>query len=345
MDGALLRGLVTFLAAGVLALAVHVLAFRMVFRYGWRTPASQLVRQRLRWPARGVTLLTSMVAALPIVGLRQDVYGPINHALVIVLILTIGWLGLRGAHVAEDIVEQKLDVAKVDNLRERRRLTQIRVIRRLASLFVVVLTGAGVMLTFPTARSLGASLLASAGVVGVFAGVASRSTLGNLVAGIQIAFAEPIRIDDVVIVEGNWGRIEEITLTYVVVNIWDQRRMVVPTTWFIDQPFENWTRSQSQIIGQVSVWADWRVPVDEVRAELERLTEGHPLWDGAVRVLQVVDTTPDAIQLRALLSARDAAEAWDLRCDVREGLVAFLRDEHPAALPHARLARGWDDPA
>ncbi len=336
------RALATLSAAGVLALTLHVLVFRMVFRFGWKTWAAELTRQRVRWPARVSTGLVAALVASTLVGLEPTPGEVIQRALTIALILALAWTTLRGIHVIEDVALGRLDVTKEDNLRERRRLTQVRVLRRLASVVTVIVAGAGILMTFPTARSIGASVLASAGIVGVVAGVAGRSTLGNLVAGVQIAFTEPVRLDDVVIVEGEWGRIEEITLTYVVVAIWDQRRLVVPTTFFVEQTFQNWTRSQSQLIGQVIIWADWRVPVPELRRHLARLAEGNPLWDGRVCSLQVVDTNEQAVKLRALVSAKDAQNSWDLRCDIREGLVKWLA-KRPEYLPTARLAQGVND--
>lgn len=192
------------------------------------------------------------------------------------------------------------------------------------------------MLTFDQVRTLGASLLASAGVVGVIAGIAARSTIGNLVAGLQIAFAEPIRLEDVVVVEGEWGQVEEITLTYVVVRIWDQRRLILPTTYFIDQPFENWTRSSTELLGTVTLHADYTVPVEALRQELERIVQTSTLWNRQVATVQVVGATERTVEVRALVSADTAADVWDLRCDVREKLLAFLQREHPAALPRVR---------
>jgi small-conductance mechanosensitive channel len=192
------------------------------------------------------------------------------------------------------------------------------------------------LLTFPQARAAGTSLLASAGIVGVIVGVTARSTVGNLIAGLQIAFAEPIRLDDAVVVEGEWGNIEEITLTYVVVRIWDRRRLVLPCSYFVEHPIENWTRYSADIVGTVHLHVDYTTPVEEVRAEFERVLAASKLWNGQTAVLQVVDTTERTMVLRALVSADSAPTAWDLRCEVREQLLAWLQQQHPGALPRVR---------
>jgi len=193
-----------------------------------------------------------------------------------------------------------------------------------------------VLMSFDEFRQLGTGILASAGLVGLVVGFAAQKTLGNLLAGIQLAITQPIRLDDVVIVEGEWGRIEEITLTYVVVRIWDLRRLVLPIGYFLERPFQNWTRVSADILGTVFLYVDYTVPVDAIRAELERIVQGSKDWDGEVCGVQVTDTSAQGIELRALVSAADASKAWDLRCAVREQLVAFLQREYPAALPRLR---------
>ena len=185
-------------------------------------------------------------------------------------------------------------------------------------------------------RQIGASLLASAGVAGLVAGIAARPVLGNLIAGLQIALSQPIRLDDVVVIQGEWGRIEEITGTYVSVRLWDQRRLIVPLQWFIENPFTNWTRNSSQIIGTVFLYVDYRMPLAPLREELARIVEHAPEWDGRVQVLQVTDATERAMQLRVLVSSLDSGLNWDLRCRVREGLLDFMQQHYPQYLPRAR---------
>jgi hypothetical protein len=212
----------------------------------------------------------------------------------------------------------------------------VRVLGRTATALLVLLGLAAALMTVPGVRQVGTSLLASAGVVGLAVGLAAKPVLSNLIAGLQIALTQPIRLDDVVIIEGEWGRIEEITGSYVVVRIWDQRRLVVPLNWFIEHPFQNWTRTNAELIGTVFLWLDYRVPMEPLRAELQRLCAATPKWDGRVCVLQVTDANEQAMQVRALVSSADSGSNWDARCFVREGLIAFVQQHYPDALPHRR---------
>ena len=196
---------------------------------------------------------------------------------------------------------------------------------------------------FESFRQLGAGLLASAGVLGIIVGFAAQKTLGNLLAGVQIAITQPIRVDDVVVVEGEWGRIEEITLTYVVVRIWDLRRLVLPISYFIEKPFQNWTRTSASILGTVFLHLDYTVPVGAVREELERLVQQSTYWDGEVVRLHVTNTTERTMELRALVSAANSSDAFELRCELREQLVAFLQAHHPGSLPRLRATVEAED--
>jgi len=236
-----------------------------------------------------------------------------------------------------DIILSRYDITAKDNLEARRVATQIRVIQRMIVAVIIVLTVAFMLMIFPRVRQVGVSLLASAGVLGIVLGFAAQKTLGNFIAGIQIALAQPIRLDDVVIVEGEWGWIEEIALTYVVVRIWDLRRLVVPISYFTEKPFQNWTRVSADILGSVFVYADYTVPVQAVREELTRLLKGDPRWDKKVNVLQVTEMKEHTVELRALMSAADSPTAWELRCAVREGLLRFLQQKYPQALPRTRV--------
>jgi hypothetical protein len=209
-------------------------------------------------------------------------------------------------------------------------------LRRIAVTLIVVITISVMLMTFPTIRHIGESMLASAGLAALVAGFAARSTLSNFAAGIQVAFTQPIRIGDAVVVEGEWGWIEEINITYVVVRIWDLRRLVVPVSYFIEKPFQNWTRSTADLLGTVFLYADFSLPVDAVRTELHRILESTKLWDGKVWGLQVTNTTDRTMELRALMSAGDSSTAWDLRCYVREKLVLFLQQQYPNSLPRLR---------
>lgn len=275
----------------------------------------------------------------------------LQHLLLVALIATMGWLVVRciGAFENAAIIQYPMD--KADNLRARRVLTQVRVFSRVANVLVVLLALSAILLTFPDARQIGTSLLASAGLAGLALGLAAKPVLSNLIAGVQIALTQPIRLDDVVIIENEWGRIEEITGTYVVVKIWDERRLVVPLNWFMENPFQNWTRTNAKLIGTVFLWVDYGLPLEPLRAELQRLCQSAPEWDGRVCLLQVTDANERAMQLRALVSSIDSPLSWDLRCRVREGMIAFVHANYPQSLPRLRgeldqpkLSRSLDTP-
>ncbi|MDQ2702058.1 MAG: mechanosensitive ion channel family protein [Pseudomonadota bacterium] len=270
--------------------------------------------------------------------------GAVGHALVIVLLLIAVWLGVRAVRAVERRVarEHPLDVA--DNLHARKVLTQARVASSVAQGVIILVGIALALMTFPGIRQIGATLLASAGLIGLVAGIAAKPVFGNLIAGLQIAMAQPIRLDDVVIVEGEWGRIEEITRTYVVVRIWDERRLVVPLQWFIEHPFQNWTRTTAQLLGTAFLWLDYRTPMQDVREALQRICEGDQRWDGRVCVAQVTETAETTVQVRLLVSARNSGELFDLRCAVREQMIDYLCHAHPESLPRTRVEMGRQAP-
>lgn len=246
------------------------------------------------------------------------------------------WLLVRAVAAGEDAILRDNPMEVADNLEARRIQTQTRVLSRVL-MGVIILVGVSlILLTFPMVRQIGTALLASAGIIGLVAGIAAKPVFGNLIAGLQIALTQPIRLDDVVIVEGEWGRVEEIGSSYVVVRIWDERRMVVPLTWFIEHPFQNWTRRSADLLGTAFLWLDYRAPIPAIRAELERICKGESLWDGRVCVTQVTETTEHTVQVRLLVSARSSGDAFDLRCIVRERMLDFLAREHPQALPRTR---------
>jgi small-conductance mechanosensitive channel len=263
-----------------------------------------------------------------IVGLRD-----IN---ILALISSLTWLGTRLSAAVGEIFIQMHPIDQQDNLYARRIHTQARVLARCMTVLAIVVGVASVLMTFPSVRQIGASLLASAGIAGVVAGMAARPVLGNLIAGLQIALTQPIRVDDVVVIHGEWGRIEEIAGSYVVVRIWDQRRLIVPLQWFIENHFQNWTRTNSQIIGAVFLWVDYRMPLDSLRQELAHLCEEAPEWDKQVQVLQVTDANERAMQLRILVSSADSSLSWNLRCRIREGLLVFIQQQYPDYLPRLR---------
>ncbi|WP_434212242.1 mechanosensitive ion channel family protein [[Pseudomonas] boreopolis] len=277
--------------------------------------------------------LNMALAATP---LRGDAYDTVRHLLSIGVIGCLTWLLVRAVAAGEQAILRSHPMEVADNLQARRIQTQARVIARVLMGAIILLGLSAVLLSFDPVKQIGRTLLASAGIVGLVAGIAAKPVFGNLIAGLQIALTQPIRLDDVVIVEGEWGRIEEIGSAYVVVRIWDERRMVVPLSWFIENPFQNWTRRSADLLGTAFLWLDYRTPVAAVRSELERICRNEPLWDGRVCVTQVTETSERTIQVRLLVSARNSGDAFDLRCIVRERMIDFLMREHPYALPRLR---------
>jgi small-conductance mechanosensitive channel len=326
----------TIVGVVVGALLVHMAVWWLVLRFMRDHDLARDLRTHCRWPARAVVALAALLLVRPGARLRPAVERPLFHLLLLALVAAAAWLAVGLVRVAEAALTRRYDVEVADNLRARRARTQIEVFGRVLVVFIVVLALAITLLTFPQGQALGASLLASAGIAGVIAGVAARSTVGNFIAGLQIALTEPIRLDDAVVVEGEWGNIEEITLTYVVVRIWDRRRLVLPCSYFVEQPIQNWTRYSADIVGAVLLYVDYSTPVEEVRTEFERVLKASPLWNGQTAVLQVTDATETTMVLRALVSAASAQNVWDLRCEVRERLLAWLQHRYPKALPRIR---------
>jgi len=327
-------------AAALIGIGVHALAFAIARRLSRRTDASldEVIVRALRGPSIILLPLLTVRVALPSISLEGDLADVVRQVMAITLIVGVTWMIVALIRGISGFVLAQHDITVADNLQARRVHTQLHIISRILSILAIVIGVSTALMTFPAIRQVGASLLASAGLAGLIVGFAARSSIANFIAGVQLALSEPIRLDDVVIVEGEWGRIEEITATYVVVRIWDERRLIVPFSGFLEKPFQNWTRTTAQIIGSVFVHADYTVPVQAVRQELCRIVEETPLWDRRVCVLQVTDAGERSVQLRALVSAADAGKAWDLRCLVREKLISFLQREHPACLPRVRAA-------
>jgi len=325
-----------------LALLVAVFLHRAIRLLLWRlSDGHPMARDMLRFARAPMGWLVPLATLAVVLHARPESaqlawISVLSHALVVTLIGVAAWLGVRCVQAAEAFFTRRFPVDMEDNLQARRVLTQARVLGRTASVLIVLLGLAAALMTLPLVRQVGASLLASAGLAGLAVGLAAKPVLSNLIAGLQIALTQPIRLDDVVIIEGEWGRIEEITGTYVVVRIWDERRLVVPLNWFMENPFQNWTRRTAQIIGTVFLWLDYRVPLAPLREELQRLCKEAPEWDRRVCLLQVTDANEHAMQLRALVSSADSGRNWDLRCRVREGLLAFVQANHPDALPRWR---------
>ncbi|GAB3706628.1 mechanosensitive ion channel [Spirosoma flavus] len=255
----------------------------------------------------------------------------------ITFLIATTWLIIQLLKVGELRLIGQYDTAQDINLSHRKFVTQVRFFRRMVAIIIIILSASLLLITFQGSRKVGLSVLTSAGVVSVVLGFAAQKTLANLLAGIQIAFNQQIRLDDAVVVEKEWGRVEEINLTSVIVRLWDRRRLILPITYFVETPFENWTRSDASITGAVFLYLDYNTPIDKVRAQARKFAEEDPLWNQDVFVVQVTDTQPTCIVVRVLVSARDAPSAFDLRCHVREKLIAFLRDEYPESLPQTRI--------
>ena len=316
-----------------------------------------IVRAVLRRTVRGNVIVAAMLErtqraaglAWPLLAMQLvwqaapndlDSIAVVRHlnGIFLILAFTALVMGAIGGLADGLIARNPIDVE--DNLHARRVETQTRVLSRSAQVLVLIGGVSMVLMTFPGMRQLGASLLASAGVLGIVGGLAARPVFSNLISGLQLALAQPLRIDDVLVVKGEFGRVEEITGTYVVMKLWDERRMIVPLQWFIENPFENWTRNNSNILGTVFLYVDYATPIEPIRAEAKRLVESCPEWDGRVFAVQVTDATDRAIQVRVLVSSSSSGRNFDLRCKVREGMVAFLAREYPASLPQVRNLYG-----
>jgi len=326
-----------FVAIVIVAFFLQSLIIALVQRRADRWPS--LVRGiflRTRRIARFAVVVLAIDVAFPIIPLSFDAGASVRKVLAAAVIVLIGWVILIATNIAAERYVGGFQLDVEDNLQARKAVTQVRVLKRSLNLLIVILTAAFALMSFDSVRQYGFSLFASAGVAGLVVGLAARPLLSNLIAGVQIALSQPMRLDDVVIVEGEWGRIEEITATYVVVKIWDLRRLVVPLSYFLEKPFENWTRVSADIIGSVFLHLDYTVPVHVLRQKVHELVKDNPKWDGQVVNLQVTDTKETTMEVRVLVSARNSGLAWDLRCEVREGLIGFIQQEYPDALPRYR---------
>jgi small-conductance mechanosensitive channel len=326
------------IGAVLFGLAAHYIIFALSERIANRRVGAfyRLLTKHQKAPARLLLPLLALLAAIPWLPLKSGIVPRLTHAAGLALIACCAWVAIAMLDVIEDYISHRHALEVSDNLAARRVRTQVQVLRHISVIVIVVITVAIMVMTFPNVRHLGESLFASAGLAALVAGLAARTTLSSLLAGVQIAFSQPIRLEDVVIVEGEWGWIEEITTTYVVVRIWDLRRLVVPLSYFIEKPFQNWTRKTADLLGTVFIYTDYTVPVDEVRKELRRILESSGMWDGKVWGLQVTNTSEHTVELRALMSALGSSASWDLRCHVREKLIAFLQSNYPQSLPRTR---------
>ncbi len=325
-------------AAAATGRIIHALVFRLLRRQanGSEHSLSLTLIKHLRGPIGLVLPLLFILLIAPVLQLPLDTVVVFRRIFSLGFIAGIAWLFIKTVFVFRDLILSRYDVTAPDNLKARAVHTQINVLVKISLVIICLIAAASMMMIFDNIRQLGASLLASAGVLGIIVGFAAQRSIATLLAGLQIAITQPIRIDDVVIVEGEWGRIEEITLTYVVVRIWDLRRLVLPVSYFLEKPFQNWTRVSADLLGSVFLHADYTVPVEALREELQRILAESEQWDGKVCKLQVTNATASTLEFRALMSAADSSMAWNLRCEVREKLLAFLQKNYPESLPKVR---------
>lgn len=336
-DGLLAVGILVI--AALLALAIQRGLFGFLRRLAAKRSEGVFaaVLHRAAAPSRFIFPLVAVEAALPNVSLPMWLKDPGERVAALCIIAAIAWVIVAVLELFADLAKLRYRLDEPDNLRARQVETRLDILNRSLISIVLLLAVAAMLMTFPPIRTIGATLLASAGVAGIAVGFAARPFLENLVAGVQIALTQPIRIDDVVIVEKEYGRIEKITATYVVVRLWDLRRMILPLTYFIDHPFENWTYSTANLIGSVMIYLDYTMPIAAIREETDRILKDAPLWDGKVVNVAMTDAKEATVEVRILVSARNSPDLFDLRCLVREKLVTFVHEHHPNAMPSTRV--------
>jgi small-conductance mechanosensitive channel len=334
------QALLYLLTGLILLIGVYIGAISLLIRLG-RNPRSPVPTKAVKKTSLPLILilfsvLLRMESLRDLLGLENYTYWFVSSS-TLLFIAAVTWLIIRILKLVKELVIHNYDITTPDNLRARQVYTQFNILERIV-IFLLVIFALGIaLMSFEGIREIGLSIFATAGVAGIIIGFSAQKLIGAILAGIQIAIAQPIKIDDVVIVEGEWGRIEEITLTYVVVAIWDKRRLIVPTTYFIENPFQNWTKTSADILGTVFLYTDYNVSFDALRDELTRVLKSTDLWDGKVNVLQVTDSRAQHVEIRALMSAKDSPTAWDLRVHVREKLIGFLQQNYPQSLAHSRI--------
>ena len=332
-----LIGVALLTLAAVIALSIHRTLIRLARRLlRDRHPYVRSFLTATMSLTRLALLVLALFIVLPAAPFDPDVQIIIAKLLLLTTIVLIGWAAITAVDMTAEIYLMRFRLDVADNLLARKHLTQVRVLTRTVDTVLIIATVGAALMTFEAVRHYGVSLFASAGVAGLIAGLAARPVLSNLFAGIQIAMTQPMRIDDGVLVENEFGRVEEITSTYVVIRLWDLRRLIVPLSYFIEKPFQNWTRESTSLMGSVSLHVDYTAPVERIRQKAIELAKASPLWDGQAVKLQVLEARENTLELRVVVSARTAGDAFDLRCDLREKLVDFLQREIPTALPRAR---------
>jgi len=330
-------GLLVVLATSIGA-ATSAILLKIFARLAERTKykLDDIIIKHMRRPVQYLLPVLLVYPLLGIATLPIDQEETISGILKVLTVMLLAWLATCAVGVVEEGVLRHFDASVKDNLTARRVHTQIKLFRQVVLLIIMIITASVILMMFDQLRVIGVSLLASAGIAGMILGFSAQKVLGNLLAGIQIAITQPIRLGDVLIVENEWGWVEEITLTYVVVKIWDLRRLVIPISHFLEKPFQNWTRTSADILGTVFIYVDYTIPIDKLREELTRILQSTDLWDGKVNGLQVTNAKEHTLELRALMSAADSPKAWDLRCLVREKLVTFVQEHYPQCLPKFR---------
>ena len=324
--------------AGVLFRWILFKIVKSVFR---KTKKYATLKKVLKRTSAVLTYLIPVILfqiLLPLLHLNENTLYYANRIVYTLLIIGIAWFGIQAVRIGQDAINQHFKIDDENNLKARKVRTQVQFLKRLLIMAIIFVALAVLLLSFESVRSIGAGLLTSAGVTGIIIGFAAQKSIANLIAGFQIAFTQPIRIDDVVIVENEFARVEEITLTYVVVRIWDQRRLILPINYFIENTFQNWTRTNAEIMGTVLFYTDYSVPMEALRQELRRVCEESPYWDKRVCDLSMTDATEKSVQLRALVSAANAGNAWELRVYIREKLITYLQQNHPQSLPQFRAS-------
>jgi small-conductance mechanosensitive channel len=332
-DEGLLIALALALVAG---LAIHRVGLVVLRRVTRSSVTTSSIVEAIRAPTQILLPLAAIGAVLQ--GAPNDfpLIVPLRYITGLLIVVTVTWLGTSIIRGVTDGILLHYPLNGPDSFHARRIHTRTRLLARTLMVLVLVIGTALILRTIPGARQIGTSLLASAGVAGLVVGIAARSAFSNLLAGLQIALTQPIRLDDVLIVQGEWGRVSEITGTYVVLAIWDERRLIIPLQWFIENPFQNWTRHNADLIGSVFLWADYRLPMAPLRAEARRICQASPDWDGRLCKVQVTDTNERAMRVRVLATSSDSDKNWDLRCTLREGLLDFIQREYPQCLPLVR---------
>jgi small-conductance mechanosensitive channel len=329
--------LIIIAVALLIAMALHRWVRHLIRRLlAGRFPFLLSIFEEMRGVTRLALVIVAVAIAFPVAPMRVETTQLLARLMLIAFVGLVGWTAMTGLHIAADLYLRRFRGESEDSFLARKHLTQIQVLLRAGDVIIVILTFGAALMTFQSVRQYGYSLFASAGVAGIVAGLAARPVLSNIFAGVQLAMTQPIRINDTVIVENEWGTIEEITATYVVVRIWDLRRLIVPLTYFIEKPFQNWTRDSSVLLGSVFFYLDYRAPIDAMRDKLKDIVEHSKDWNGQTATLLVTDTRETTMEVRAVMSANSSLQAWNLRCEVREKMIAFLQQEHPEALPRRR---------